>query len=70
MEESTADKYRLVSKLGYYLPWAVFSGVLVTIGCGLVSTFSPTTSTARWIGYLIVLGAGRGSGMQMVSHLP
>ncbi|KAF2690511.1 efflux pump protein [Lentithecium fluviatile CBS 122367] len=54
-----------VSKLGYYLPWAAFSGAVTAIGNGLVSTLSPTTKTATWIGFLIVLGAGRGSGMQM-----
>ncbi|KAF2276866.1 efflux pump protein [Westerdykella ornata] len=54
-----------VSKLGYYLPWSLFSGVLTAIGNGLVSTFSPTTSTATWIGYQILLGAGRGAGMQI-----
>ncbi|KAJ4296885.1 hypothetical protein N0V90_006933 [Kalmusia sp. IMI 367209] len=54
-----------VSKMGYYLPWAVFSGAVVAIGNGLMSTLSPTTSTAKWIGYLIIVGAGRGAGMQM-----
>lgn len=55
----------LVSKLGYYLPWPIASGVLSSIGNGLVSTFSPTTETAKWVGYQILLGAGRGAGMQM-----
>lgn len=56
-----------VSKLGYYLPWAVFSGAVTAVGNGLLSTLSPTTKTATWIGFLIIVGAGRGSGMQMVS---
>jgi hypothetical protein len=55
----------LVGKLGYYLPWAVASGVLATIGAGLISTFTPTTSTGVWIGYQIIGGAGRGMGFQM-----
>lgn len=38
----------------------------MAIGNGLLSTLSPSTSTARWIGYQILLGAGRGAGMQMV----
>jgi hypothetical protein len=54
-----------VSKLGYYLPWAVFSGAMTTVANGLISTWTPTTSTARWAGYQILLGAGRGSGMQV-----
>jgi Na+/melibiose symporter-like transporter len=56
-----------VSKMGYYLPWAVFSGAVTAIGNGLLSTLDATTKTATWIGILIVLGAGRGAGMQMVS---
>ena len=55
----------LVSKLGYYLPWIIASGVFVSIGTGLFTTFSLTTSTAKWIGYEILAGVGRGAGMQM-----
>ncbi|KAI0127436.1 major facilitator superfamily domain-containing protein [Xylariales sp. AK1849] len=55
----------LTSKLGYYLPWPIAAGVLSAVGNGLVSTFSPTTSTGKWIGYQLILGAGRGAGMQM-----
>ncbi|KAK9482894.1 major facilitator superfamily domain-containing protein [Lipomyces starkeyi] len=55
----------LVGKLGYYLPASIFSGVFAAIGNGLLSMLSPTTSTGRWIGYQIVVGSGRGSGMQM-----
>ncbi|KAL5379303.1 hypothetical protein DPSP01_008575 [Paraphaeosphaeria sporulosa] len=54
-----------VSKLGFYMPWALFSGAATAIGNGLLSTLNQNTSTAKWIGYLIVLGAGRGAGVQM-----
>lgn len=56
-----------VSKLGYYLPFALFSGAVTAVGNGLISTFSPGTSTGKWIGYQIILGVGRGCGFQMVS---
>lgn len=56
-----------MSKLGFYMPWVVFSGAAVAIGNGLMSTLTQHTSTAKWIGYQIILGAGRGAGMQMVS---
>jgi Na+/melibiose symporter-like transporter len=56
----------LVSKMGYYLPWAVFSGTLTAIGHGLLSTLDAQTKTAMWIGFLIIVGVGRGSGLQMV----
>lgn len=59
-----------VSRLGYYLPWAIFCGVLTSIGSGLISTYGPHTPTAKWVGYQILLGAGRGAGFQMVRDLP
>ena len=56
-----------VGKLGYYLPWSVASGAIVAIGSGLISTFTPQTSTAKWVGYQFLAGIGRGCGMQMAS---
>ncbi|KAK9241689.1 efflux pump [Lipomyces tetrasporus] len=47
---------------GYYLPWVLAGSCLSTIGYGLMSTLSPTTSTARWIGYQVVYGVGSGAG--------
>lgn len=40
------------------------SGVLNTIGSGLISTFTPTTSVGVWVGYQVLQGAGRGMGFQ------
>jgi hypothetical protein len=55
----------LVGKLGYYIPWAIASGVITTIGMGLFSMLEPATSTAMWAGFQILVGAGRGMGLQM-----
>ncbi|OHF02999.1 major facilitator superfamily transporter [Colletotrichum orchidophilum] len=55
----------LVGRLGYYLPWAVAGSVISAIGNGLISTWDPSTDSAKWIGYQILLGAGRGACMQM-----
>ncbi|KAF3765317.1 efflux pump protein [Cryphonectria parasitica EP155] len=52
-------------KMGYYLPWVIFGNVLMAIGNGFLSTLTPTTPTAHWVGYQILLGAGRGCGLQM-----
>lgn len=52
--------------MGYYLPWSVAGGMLSSIGSGLLSTLTPTTSTAKWVGYQILSGAGRGAGFQTV----
>lgn len=54
--------------MGYYLPWCVFGNALATVANGLFSTFSPTTSTGKWIGYQILVGIGRGIALQMVSY--
>lgn len=53
-----------ISKLGYYLPWAVFAGAIMTIGSGLIATWSTTTGMGKWIGYQIILGMGRGAALQ------
>ncbi|KAF2717802.1 efflux pump [Polychaeton citri CBS 116435] len=55
----------LVGRLGYYLPFGVTSGVLLTIANGLLSMLMPTTPTARWIGFQILHGVGRGLGLQI-----
>lgn len=52
--------------MGFYLPWAVVGTSIASVGVGLLSTLSPTTSTARWIGYQIITGAGRGMVFQTV----
>lgn len=51
--------------MGYYLPFMIFSGVLVAIGSGLFSTLTVTTSTAKWIGFQVLTGFGRGCGLQI-----
>ncbi|GIK06569.1 hypothetical protein Aspvir_002219 [Aspergillus viridinutans] len=51
--------------LSYYLPFAILSGILNAVGCGLLSTLSPTTPTREWAGYQALIGFGRGAGMQM-----
>ncbi|CEJ54273.1 hypothetical protein PMG11_00592 [Penicillium brasilianum] len=54
----------LIGKMGYYLPWAVICGILISIGGGLLSTLTPTTTTGKWVGYQILAGVGRGAGFQ------
>ncbi|KAE8445747.1 hypothetical protein EG329_012926 [Mollisiaceae sp. DMI_Dod_QoI] len=60
----------LVGKLGYYLPWIVVSGAIQCIGVGLMSTFKVDTSSAKWIGYQVIGGFGRGLGLQMACLKP
>ncbi|KAI0378162.1 putative MFS multidrug transporter [Hypomontagnella monticulosa] len=53
----------LVTKLGYYTPWAILAGGGTAIAAGLISTWSPDTTTGQWIGYQILYGV-RGTGVQ------
>ncbi|KAL4914509.1 major facilitator superfamily domain-containing protein [Aspergillus aurantiobrunneus] len=54
----------LIGKLGYYLPWSIGGAVLCTIGSGLLTMLSPSTSTAAWAGYQVLVGLGRGAATQ------
>lgn len=54
-------------KVGYYLPFSIGSGGLLSLGNGLLSLLSSSTPTRTWIGYQILIGAGRGLGTQAVS---
>ena len=60
----------IVNKVGYYIPVALFATVLLSVGCGLMATFSASTPTGKWIGYQILYGTGRGLGLQMVCLTP
>ena len=53
-----------VSKVGYYIPVMVLSVIFTSVGAGLLTTLSPTTATAHWIGYQIIYGLGTGFGFQ------
>ncbi|KAF1987770.1 MFS transporter [Aulographum hederae CBS 113979] len=54
----------LVSYLGYYTPFLYISSILMSIGAGLLTTFSVDTGHAEWIGYQALFGFGIGFGMQ------
>ncbi|SPQ23139.1 155f0597-f3a3-42ef-9315-100e4f8f9811 [Thermothielavioides terrestris] len=62
---STVLSGKLLSKLGYVPPFAIYAATLSAIGSGLYSLFQPDTSTGKWIGFQILTGAGRGAGFQM-----
>lgn len=54
----------IVSKLGYYTPFLIFSSVSMAAGGGLLSTLTPTTGRPQWVGYQILFGIGIGCGIQ------
>ncbi|PYH43050.1 MDR family MFS transporter [Aspergillus saccharolyticus JOP 1030-1] len=56
----------LISKWGYYLPWAILGAILSSVGNGLLATLGPHTSIPRWAGYQALVGFGRGA----ISQVP
>lgn len=55
----------VVERIGYYIPVMWLMSVCMSVGFGLLSTLSLTTSTGKWIGYQLLVGFGRGFGLQM-----
>lgn len=53
-----------ISKVGYYTPFFILSSIIMPIGAGLMSTFTPDTGHAEWIGYQVIFGVGLGFGAQ------
>lgn len=43
----------------------LIGAILATIACGLVYTFDIDTPAGKWIGYLVLLGAGYGFTVQL-----
>ena len=54
-------------KFGYYLPWNIGGASCAAIGYGLMSMFTPTTPSSKWIGYQILYGIGSGAMISTVS---
>ena len=56
-----------VTKMGYYTPFMIAQGIIMSIGAGLITTFSPTTPHPQWISYQVVFGFGLGIGAQQAT---
>lgn len=50
----------LVQRIGYYTPFLIIGSCCMATGTGLITTLTTNTESAKWIGYLIVLGIGVG----------
>ena len=57
----------LVQRLGYYVPFMIANGIIMSTGAGLITTFTPSTTHSKWIGYQIIFGFGLGLGMQQAN---
>ncbi len=56
-----------VTRLGYYTPFMIANSVIMSIGAGLITTWTPDTGSSKWIAYQFVFGFGLGLGMQQAS---
>ncbi|KAI1134675.1 putative efflux pump antibiotic resistance protein [Hypoxylon sp. FL0543] len=54
----------IISKVGYYTPFFYLSSILMPVGAGLLTTLTPDTGHAKWIGYQVIYGLGLGFGAQ------
>jgi MFS family permease len=57
----------VTQKIGYYVPSLLVAPVISSIGVGLLSTLTPSSSRAAWIGYQVLYGFGVGAGAQSAS---
>ncbi|KAF2261430.1 major facilitator superfamily transporter [Lojkania enalia] len=54
----------LTQKIGYYTPFMIFGGCLMSVGAGLITAWNMSTRSPMWIGYQVILGYGVGCSMQ------
>ncbi|KAJ5153858.1 Sucrose symporter plant [Penicillium coprophilum] len=52
------------TRLGYVVPFFIMSSIIMSIGAGLITTFTVDVSQATWIAYLFLYGLGVGCGFQ------
>ena len=57
----------LVQRLGYYVPFMIAGGIIMSVGAGLVTTFTPNTEHPKWISYQVIFGFGLGLGQQQAT---
>lgn len=54
----------LTTHFGYNAPFFIASSVVMSIGAGLITTFTVGVSQAKWVGFLFLYGLGVGFGFQ------
>lgn len=54
----------LTSTIGYYVPFAYLTVLLMSIGAGLLTTLAVSSGSPEWIGHQFLFGAGVGLGLQ------
>ena len=57
----------MVRRTGYYVPPMYFGVICMSVGAGLMTTFTRETGSGKWIGYQVLFGFGIGVSMQQPS---
>jgi hypothetical protein len=55
----------IIPMVGHYMPFLFASSVFMSVGAGLLTTFTVDMPAHRWIGYTIIYGLGAGFGFQL-----
>ena len=58
---------QIITRIGWYNPFLFICVTLISIGSGLITTFTTTTGHSKWISYQVIFGFGLGMGMQIPS---
>ena len=53
-------------KIGFVIPLAIVSVILLSISSGLYSILGPDSPTGWWVGFQIMAGVGSGLGLNLV----
>ena len=69
MVSSKITDLYIVQKFGYYLPFIMAGGAFNSIGSGLLTLISPSTTLAQLTGFQLLSGTGRGLSLPMVCML-
>jgi hypothetical protein len=56
-----------INGMGYFNPVFFLCTIFMSVGGGLITTFTVSTGHSAWIGYQVLLGLGIGMGMQLGS---
>jgi MFS family permease len=62
---STIASGGIITATGHYVPMYILSGILGTVGAGLIYTLDIGSSSGAWIGYQAIAGLGIGLGLQV-----
>ncbi|KAL3452315.1 major facilitator superfamily domain-containing protein [Aspergillus insuetus] len=60
----------LTTVIGYYVPFAYATVIFMSVGAGLLTTFTVSSGSSHWIGYQFLFGAGVGLGLQTAFAAP